>query len=80
MLSCWLREPFLTPLYKTSTILPEHACGVWDFHQAWGEEAALQNYEVRHCDFRVLARLGYSTFLHLDGSDFIDASENKHPC
>lgn len=47
MLSSSLRELFLTPWYKSSTLLPEHACGMWDFHQVWKGEAELPNFVVK---------------------------------
>lgn len=72
MLSCWLRELFLTPWYKPSTPLPEHACGVWDFHQVLKGEAELQNYEVP-------ARI-YSLFSILNGCDFTDSCQDRFSC
>lgn len=49
MLSSWLRELFSPPWYKWITLLPKHACGMWDFHQVWKIEAELHNFEVQFC-------------------------------
>lgn len=88
MLSCWLRELFLTPWYKLSTLLPEHACGMWDFHQVWKGEAEPQNYEVWYCVsvlyIRVPVRLNVSFLFYFFISlisfsflYFIDISQNN---
>lgn len=73
MFSRWLRELFLTPWYKPSTLLPEHACGVWDSHQVWKGEAELQKMKfgtvIQAADFMILFSIS-------GGHGFIDIPHN----